>query len=153
MAFKRSAVRSRLSPPRDLEREFRVFLFCFGLRLGGAAVEQRAVRTHKSALTSRANHATIMPDKAVKRTSRYLEMLQRIPAAEKGCRNRYFVPKRGRSGRGTKLLPEKSKNTLELHTERKALPPCQDYDGRAHYSARVSVFPPGNARTRRGLCL
>ena len=27
MAFKRSAVRSRLSPPRDLEREFRVF-FC-----------------------------------------------------------------------------------------------------------------------------
>ena len=27
MAFKRSAVRSRLSPPRDLEREFRVFFF------------------------------------------------------------------------------------------------------------------------------
>ena len=147
MAFKRSAVRSRLSPPRDLEREFRVFLFCFWRK------SQSAVRAHKSALTSRANHATIMPDKAVKRTSRYLEMLQRIPAAEKGCRNRYFVPKRGRSGRGTKLLPEKSKNTLELHTERKALPPCQDYDGRAHYSARVSVFPPGNARTRRGLCL
>ena len=27
MAFKRSAVRSRLSPPRDLEREFRVLFF------------------------------------------------------------------------------------------------------------------------------
>ena len=33
-----------------------------------------------------------------------------------------------------------SNNTLEPHTERGALPPCQDYDGRAHYSAGVSVF-------------
>ena len=42
MAFKRSAVRSRLSPPRDLEREFRVFFFF--------AARPRLQRFHDSTL-------------------------------------------------------------------------------------------------------
>ena len=75
------------------------FLFCI---LAGAAIGQRAVCPHNSVLTAKKSHATIMPDKAVKRTSRYLEMLQRIPAAEKGCRNSYFVLQRAGSGRRTK---------------------------------------------------
>ena len=41
MAFKRSAVRSRLSPPRDLEREFRVFFF-FAARAKAACKKQTA---------------------------------------------------------------------------------------------------------------
>ena len=44
----------------------------------------------------------------MKRTSRYPELLQRVPFAESGCKERYFEK--------SKLLRE-SNNASELHTD------------------------------------
>ena len=57
-------------------------------------------------------------------------MLQRVPFAESGCKERYFER--------SKFPKRESNNISELHTEGIVLQ-CLGYDGSAHYSAEVSM--------------
>ena len=92
-----------------------------------------------------------MPDKAVKRTSRYLEMLQRIPAAEKGCRNRYFIMQRAGSGRRTKLPMGSRITPWSRIPNAGPCRPAKTMMGAPITAQGYRCFPLETARTRRGL--